>query len=119
MTNSSTLLEAVRRAVDERRTPATDVRVALAQLGDPGIARKVGRLLGSLQPQDGGLVPVRVAVLATCTVGPLEPLLRTSLVGIGTLPTISVGDYGHFELSLGSGAFAADGDPDVVACLME
>jgi FkbH-like protein len=119
MTNPSTLLEAVRCAVDERRTPATEVLLALVQLSDPGIARKVGRLLGGLQPQDGGLVPVRIAVLATCTVGPLEPLLRTSLVGAGTLPAISVGDYGHFELSLGSGAFAAEGDPDVVACLME
>src|SRR6195952_1602075 len=119
MTDSSTLLEAVRRAVDERRTPATDVRVSLARLLDPGVARKAGRLLSGLQPQDAGLVPVPVAVLATCTVGPFEPLLRTSLVGVGTLPTISVGDYGRFELSLGSGAFAADGEPDVLACLME
>jgi FkbH-like protein len=119
MTNTSTLLEALRRAVDGQHTPAAEVRVALAQLADPGIARKAGRLLAGLQPADGGLVPVRVAVLATCTVGPLEPLLRTSLIGVGTLPAISVGDYGNFELSLGSAAFAADGDPDVLACLME
>ncbi|MDQ1740349.1 MAG: hypothetical protein QOE53_2001, partial [Pseudonocardiales bacterium] len=119
MTNSTTLLEAIRCAVRDGYTPATDVRVALAQLSDPGMARKLGRLLGDLQPQDGGLAPVRIGVLATCTVGPFEPLLRTSLVGVGALPAISVGDYGAFELSLGSGAFAAEGDPDVVACLME
>lgn len=119
MTNSSTLLEAVRRAVDEQRTPATDVRVALAQLSDPGIARKAGRLLDGLQPQDGGLAPVRVGVLATCTVGPFEPLLRASLVGVGTLPAISVGDYGAFEFSLASGGFAAEGEPDLLSCLME
>ncbi len=119
MTNSSTLLEAVRSAVDERRTPATDVRVSLAQLPDPSLARKVGRLLGGLQPEDAGLAPVTLALLATCTVGPFEPLLRTSLVGAGTLPAISVGDYGRFELSLASGSFAIDGDPDVLTCLME
>ena len=28
-------------------------------------------------------------------------------------------DYGTFEFSLASGAFAADGEPDVLACLME
>ncbi|MDQ1721081.1 MAG: hypothetical protein QOI26_815 [Pseudonocardiales bacterium] len=119
MSNSIALLDAVRGAVHERRTPATDVRVSLAQLPDPAIARKVGRILGDLRPQDGGLAPVHLAVLATCTVGPFEPLLRTSLVGAGTLPTISVGDYGSFELSLASGAFAVDGEPDVIACLME
>ncbi|MEO6503339.1 MAG: HAD-IIIC family phosphatase [Jatrophihabitantaceae bacterium] len=119
MTNSSTLLQAVRSAVDEGRTPPTEVRVSLAQLADPGLARKVGRLLGDLLPQDAGLAPVRLGVLATCTVGPFEPLLRTSLVGVGTLPAISVGDYGNFEMSLASGAFALDGEPDVLACLMD
>lgn len=119
MTNSSTLLDAVRRSVDEQRAPGADVRASLAQLADPGLARKLGRLLAGLQPEDAGLPPVTVAVLATCTVGPFEPLLRTSLVGVGALPAISVGDYGNFEFSLGSGAFAAGGEPDVLACLME
>ena len=119
MTNSSMLVDDVRRAVDEHRSPATGVLLALAQLSDPGVARKVGRLLGNLDPQDRELAPVSVAVLATCTVGPFEPLLRTSLVGVGTLPAITVGDYGNFEFSLASGAFAAAGDPDVLACLLE
>ena len=119
MTNSSTLLEGVRSAVAERRAPTTEVRVSLAQLSDPALARKLGRLLGGLEPQDASLPPVTLAVLATCTVGPFEPLLRTSLVGVGALPTISVGDYGNFEFSLASGAFAAESEPDVLACLME
>jgi len=119
MTDSSTLLDAVRRAVESDRTPATDVRVSLAQLTDPVLARKLGKLLGNLQPADGGLPPVNLSVLATCTVGPFEPLLRTSLVAVGALPAISVADYGTFEFSLASGAFAADGEPDVLVCLME
>ncbi|MBV9823132.1 MAG: HAD-IIIC family phosphatase, partial [Actinobacteria bacterium] len=81
--------------------------------------RKLGRLLADLQPTDDGLRPVRLSVLATCTVGPFEPLLRTGLVAVGALPSITVGDYGSFEFSLASGAFAADGEPDVLACLME
>ncbi|MDQ1745321.1 MAG: hypothetical protein QOE23_3660 [Pseudonocardiales bacterium] len=119
MSNSSTLLEAVRSAVEERSAPSAEVRAGLVQLTDPGLARKLGRLLGGLQAADADLPPVTLAVLATCTVGPFEPLLRTSLVGVGALPAISVGDYGNFEFALGSGAFAEGGDPDVLACLME
>ncbi len=119
MSNSSTLLEAVRSAVDERSAPSAEVRAGLVQLADPGLARKLGRLLAGLQAGDADLPQVSLAVLATCTVGPFEPLLRTSLVGVGALPAISVGDYGNFEFALGSGAFAEGGDPDVLACLME
>lgn len=119
MTTSNTLLDAVRAALDEHRAPAAEIRVALAQLADPGLARKLGRLLAGLGPEDAGLPPVSVAVLATCTVGPFEALLRTGLVGVGALPAITVGDYGNFEFSLGSGAFAAAGDPDVLVCLIE
>ena len=119
MSDSSFFTGALRRAVEGNHTPAADVRVALAQLSDPGLARKLGRLLANLQPADGGLPPVTLSVLATCTVGPFEPLLRTSLVAVGALPTITVADYGTFEFSLASGAFAADGEPDVLACLME
>ena len=78
MTDSSTLLDAVRSAVAERRAPAAEVRVSLAQLTDPALPRKAGRLLGELRRRRRACAPVTVAVLATCTVGPFEPLLRAS-----------------------------------------
>lgn len=119
MSDTRALLEALRCAVDDRGTPAPEVRRSLAALADPALARKAGRILAGLRPDDGHLPPVRLTVLATCTVGAFEHLLWTSLVGVGTLPTIESGDYGAFELMLATGAFADDGEPDLVACLMD
>lgn len=119
MAEVSGLLQALRCAVEDRRTPAPEVRASLVGLQDPALARKAGRLLDGLRPVDTELQPVRVAVLASCTVGSFEHLLRAGLVGIGAMPTITPGDYGNFELALASGAFRQDGDPDLVACLLE
>src|SRR2546423_5440478 len=85
---------------------------------DPATVRRAGRILADTPPDGPALRPVRVAVLATCTIGPFEPLLRASLVAAGTLPTLVLGDYGAFELSLTTGAFGA-GAPDLVACLID
>jgi FkbH-like protein len=98
------------------RAPDHRARHALAELEDPARVRQAGRLLAALDAAGDDLRPVRVTVLATCTVGPFEHLLRASLVAIGTAPTVDAGDYGTFELSLAAGAFE---DPDVLACLMD
>ena len=66
------LEQAVRAAVAEQRSPEPAVRRRLAGLSDPAAARKLGRLLAGLTPSDDELRPVRVAVLATCTVGPVR-----------------------------------------------
>jgi FkbH-like protein len=113
------LLDELRRAVDGRRTPAAPVRRSLAALDDPVLARTAGRILARLEPDDGQLVPVRLAVLATCTVGPFEHLLRAGLVGVGVLPALEPAGYGSFDLTLSSGAFSGGDDPDVVACLVD
>lgn len=118
MSDTRALLEALRSASDDRRTPAPDVRRLLAALDDPALARKAGRILVGLRPDDGHLPPVRLTVLATCTIGAFEHLLWASLVGVGVLPTIESGDYGAFELTLATGVFAG-GEPDLVACLMD
>jgi FkbH-like protein len=94
------LERSVRAAVAEQRSPEPPIRRLLAGLTDPAVARKLGRLLAGLQPADSELAPVRVAVQATCTVGPFEHLLRTALIGVGLLPTITLGAYGSFELAL-------------------
>jgi FkbH-like protein len=113
------LLAGLHAAVDGQRTPGPELRHALAQLDDPVRLRKIGRMLTRLRPNDGGLRPVRVAVLATGTVGSFEPLLRARLVAAGLQPAIEVGEYGGFRLELPSAAFAAGGDPDLVACLLD
>lgn len=108
----------VRAAIEEHRAPGPRLRQALLELSDPALARKLGRLLAGLEPSDTELAPVRLSILATCTVGPFEPLLHTSLIGVGALPSISVGAYGNFELALATGAFGDD-DPDLIGCLLD
>lgn len=119
MTEIGAVLDALRVAVDEGRAPGVDVRRDLAGIHDPTALRTAGRLLAGLATDGGELRRVRVAVLATCTIGSFEHLLRASLVAAGALPAIEPADYGSFEVSLASASFAADGDPDVVVCLME
>ena len=116
MTNDKDLLSVLAEQVAAGQPLSRQVRTGLAELTDPITARRAGRLLQDVKQAD--LRPVRLGVLATCTVGPLTELARTAVVGIGALPEISVGDYGNFELSLASGQFA-DGDPDVLLLLLD
>ena len=90
-------------AVADRTAPAPALRGALTELDDPATARSAGRILAGLPPETADLRPVRVTVLATGTIGPFEHLLRASLVAVGTHPTLELGDYGAFELSLAGG----------------
>jgi FkbH-like protein len=113
-----TLLAELRAAIAAGRAPAPACRQALTELDDVGVLRAAGRILAGATPDIDGLRPVRVAVQATCTVGVFEQLLRAALVGTGAQPGITVGDYGAFELALGTGAYGADGVPDVLACLL-
>ncbi|HEX4726161.1 MAG TPA: HAD-IIIC family phosphatase [Jatrophihabitans sp.] len=110
------LEQAVRAAVAGQRSPEPAVRRRLAALTDPAAARKLGRLLAGLTPSDDELRPVRVAVLATCTVGPLEYLARTALVGAGLLPQLTQADYGSFEITLATGDL---GEQDLLLLLMD
>jgi FkbH-like protein len=118
-TGEASLLAALRAAVAAGSAPGPELRHALAQVDDPVLLRRIGRLLADLPAAGGELRPIRVTILATCTVGPFEPLLRASLVAAGLLPVIEVGAYGTFDLALPSAGFAADGDPDIVACLLD
>jgi len=119
MDGAEQLLAALGAAVDGGRAPDPAVLQALAHVEDPALLRRAGRLLGRLHLPGGQLPPVRVAILATGTVGPFEHLLRARLVAAGLLPVIEVGDYGTFDLALPSAGFAAAGDPDIVACVLD
>ena len=118
MDDVNDLLAALGTAVAERRTPGPATLDALGRLEDPMTMQAAGRILKGLSVDDGGLRPVRVAVQATFTAGPFEQLLRAALVGAGALPAIEVGAYASFDLSLATNAYAGDGDPDVLACLL-
>jgi len=113
------LLAEVRAAVADGRTPGPLTRAALATTDDPMLMRRAGRVLAGLAPPADGpddLRPLRVAVLATCTVGPLEHLLHATLLGAGARPTVELGEYGAFELTLATpGRTAAD----LVVCLLD
>ncbi|MFD1146675.1 HAD-IIIC family phosphatase [Saccharothrix hoggarensis] len=119
MTDTQALLDSLRGAVADRRVPGIAERTTLARIEDPAVLRKAGKLLARLDPEDHDLRPLRVAVLATCTIGSFEQILRASLVGAGVLPTIEPGPYGMFELTLATGGFADSGEPDLVACLLD
>lgn len=113
----SELLSSLRAAVADQTAPAPALRGALTEVDDPAIARSAGRILAGLPPETADLRPVRVTVLATGTIGPFEHLLRASLVAVGAHPTLELGDYGAFELSLAGGDF--DSALDAVACLID
>jgi len=114
MTETGVLLDNLRAAVADGRAPGVTDRDALSRVKDPLVLRKAGKILAKLDTAD--LPPVRVAVLATCTIGPFQQILQACLVGAGALPTIEPGPYGMFELTLATGGF---GDPDFVVCLLE
>src|ERR1700712_4646260 len=113
------LIDALRVAVKENTAPGPELRAALARIDDPAVLRRAGKALSGLSTDDDGLRPVRVAVLATCTIGPYEQLLQAELVAAGMLPRVEPGRYGMFEMSLGTAEFAQEGDPDVVSCLLD
>lgn len=111
------LIDALRTDVSAGRAPAADTRLALLGSDDPALLRRAGRALTPLADPSGELRPVRVSVVATCTVGPYEALLRARLVGAGALPEITLAPYGAFDLTLATGAF--DDASDLVACVLD
>ncbi|MEU8751710.1 HAD-IIIC family phosphatase [Streptomyces chartreusis] len=119
MSESENPAAALRAAVRERRMPGHRTRRALLESGDPALARQAGRILKDLAVDGERPREVDVAVLATCTVGPFEPLLRAQLVGAGLLPALRSADYGTFGMSLATGSFTRDGDPALVAVLLD
>jgi FkbH-like protein len=116
----------MRAAVDGQRPPDPVSSRALMEATDPALVRQAGRILARLRTAGDELQAIRIVVVATCTVGSFEHLLRAVLVGAGMLPAIDVGDYGAFEMTMATGDFAARGDPaghqgsdpDIVALLM-
>lgn len=119
MSESDNPAAALRAAVRERRMPGHRTRRALLESGDPALARQAGRILKDLAVDGERPREVDVAVLATCTVGPFEPLLRAQLVGAGMLPALRSADYGTFGMSLATGSFTRDGDPGLVPVLLD
>ncbi|MEV6907366.1 HAD-IIIC family phosphatase [Amycolatopsis sp. NPDC051071] len=117
MNDFTELLDGLRAAVAARSAPSPGLRQRLAGLDDPATVRRAGRILAELPPSGPEPRPIRVAVLATCTIGPFEHLLRATLVATGTQPTLLLGDYGTFDLSLAAGEIG--GSPDVVTCLLD
>ena len=107
MSEPTTVLDGLRAAVAARRAPDQPTLNALRTARDPALLRRAGRLLTALEPAAGELAPVRVAILATCTVGAYPALLRAALVGAGALPALSTADYGTFDLTLASAGFTA------------
>jgi FkbH-like protein len=119
MSAEQTLLDDLRSAVGDRRVPGPTARQALVSTADPGVMRRAGRLLANLEPWEESLPRGRVAIVATCTIGAFENLLRATLVGGGVLPLIEPAAYGTFEMSLLTAGFAEDGDPDIVVLLID
>lgn len=113
------LLDELRSAVAERRVPDPRARQALASLTDPALMRKAGRLLAGLEPREDSLRRARIAILATCTIGAYDNLLRATLVGGGVLPAIEPKAYGTFEMSLATASLAAGDNPDILALLID
>ncbi|NUT92841.1 MAG: HAD-IIIC family phosphatase [Saccharothrix sp.] len=111
----SDLLESLRAAVAQGRAPAPADLTRLARVSDPLVLRKAGKLLARLDDAED-LRPLRVAVLATCTIGPYEQILRASLVSAGLLPDLVPGAYGAFELALATDPFAG---VDLVSVLLD
>jgi FkbH-like protein len=118
MTRDEAILTELRRAVHGQRAPEPVARRALMQADDPALVRKAGRILTRLRLEPGTLPSARVIILATCTVGSFEHLLRAVLVGAGLFPVIEVGEYGAFEMTMATG-LAASSEADLVATLVD
>jgi FkbH-like protein len=118
--DTGSLLTAVRDDLAAGRLPPARVRNALVCLDDPSTARTIGRLLDRSDIAPGDLTPVPVTIAATCTIGALEPLLRTALVGAGLWPTVTAAPYGTFDMTLTHGDLSGGGEePQVLVCLMD
>jgi FkbH-like protein len=116
MTVQENLLTAVRAADGGSLGP--QLRAALAGCGDPAIMRQAGRVLAG-RGADPQARPLSVAILATCTIGPFEPLLVASLAAGGMSTTVVARrEYGTFELALASPEWTTAA-PDLVVCLMD
>jgi FkbH-like protein len=114
------LLKTLREAAQADRAPDAPTRRVLLEQEDATAARAAGRLLGQISPDSlRDLRDLRVAITATCTIGPFEQLLRSALVGAGFRPAIEKTDYGTFDMTLAGAAFSENGDPDVVALLLD
>lgn len=103
---ADTLFDRLRAAVAAGGAPDAATRADLAQTDDPALLRRAGRLLASASVD--GLRPVRVAVPASFTVGPFEPLLRARLVAAGMAPVFELAEYGSFDMALATASFDAD-----------
>ena len=114
MDDGRALLESLRAAVRGGTAPPPRVRRALAGTGDAMLVRRAGKILAGLRTADGGLRPASIAVLATCTVGPLADILRATLVGAGVLPAIELAGYRTFDLTLAGAAFGGGTNPAAV-----
>ncbi|WP_433257658.1 HAD-IIIC family phosphatase [Streptosporangium sp. CA-135522] len=108
----SDLLEALHAAVEAGRVPGSAVRAELAACRDPQLVRRAGRLLSRLP---AGEDHVRVRVLATCSIGAFQPMLYGVLAGAGVNPLVECGQYGAFELEMGTANLQAD----MVICLLD
>ncbi|MFH8344269.1 HAD-IIIC family phosphatase [Streptomyces sp. NPDC018045] len=113
----SDTITSLKDAVASGTAPGPALRLALSRIDDPAALRRAGRALAGLADPAGELRPVRVAVVADCTVGAFEPMLRAGLVGAGALPEIVTAPYGAFDLTLATGGF--DPDCDVLSCLLD
>lgn len=113
------VMDALRDAIRGRRALGPAIRRSMAECDDPTLLRRAGRLLEGWDDPDGSVPAVRIAVLATGTIGPYGQLLRAALVGAGLRPTIETADYGTFELSLVSERFGRASAPDVAALLLD
>ncbi|MEU8061443.1 HAD-IIIC family phosphatase [Microbispora bryophytorum] len=114
------LLDALREAALTGRAPDPATRRALLELDDAATARQAGRRLARTPAESlRDLRALRVAIVATCTVGSFEPLLWTGLVGAGFRPVIDKSDYGAFDMTLAGATFADRGDPDIVVSLLD
>lgn len=117
--NDGTLLDEVRKAVAAGRAPDAATLAAIAGTDDAAVVRPAGRLLSRLPETARSGPPVRIAVLATCTVGSFPHLLHGALAGLTGRPSVEPGEYAMFDMELGNAAFAAGGDPDLVLCLLD
>ena len=115
-----TVLDELRAAVAAGTTPGPAVRRALADATDPMVLRVAGRLLAGREPGATDLPTVRVEVLASCTVEPLDDLLRARLLGADLLPDVVSGGYGTLEPTMAGGAEnkGDNNSADVVVCLL-